>query len=204
VDYLAGNARVAWVGGLTYKRQMDTVLDRPWTTETFLAWEDRQEGKYEFDRREVVPLTGGSLAHQDIVFNLRGVLGRILAERSFRVGQAMRLRIGDRVRYPDVVVCAGPLDQTIRTITDAVAIFEVLSDDTATTDRVEKLIDYTAVPSLCAYVLLEQAAVAATLSQREPGGPWIATAHTAGDLVLSGIGISLPLAGLYQGLTFSA
>jgi hypothetical protein len=25
---------------------MDTVRNRPWTTETFLAWEDRQEGKY--------------------------------------------------------------------------------------------------------------------------------------------------------------
>ena len=183
---------------------MDTVLDRPWTTETFLAWEDWQEGKYEFDGQGVIPLTGSSRVHQDIVFNLRGVLGRILAERSFRVGQAMRLRIGDRVRYPDVVVCAGPFHQTTRTITDAAAIFEVLSDDAATTDRIEKLLDYTAVPSLRAYVLLEQAAVAATLFQREPGGPWIATAHTAGEFVLPGIGISLLLAELYQGLTFSA
>ncbi len=50
---------------------MDTVLDRPWTTETFLAWEDQQEGKYEFDGQHIIPMTGGSLAHQDIVFNLR-------------------------------------------------------------------------------------------------------------------------------------
>ncbi|HEX4171687.1 MAG TPA: Uma2 family endonuclease, partial [Acetobacteraceae bacterium] len=119
---------------------MNTLLDRSWTTESFLAWEDRQEGKYEFDGRKVIPVTGDSLAHQDIVFNLRGVLGRLLAGQPFRIGQKIRLRIGTRIRYPDVVVCAGPLDQTARTVTDALAIFEVLSDDTATTDRVIKLI----------------------------------------------------------------
>lgn len=182
---------------------MATMLDRPWTTESFLAWEDQQEGKYEFDGCRVIPMTGGSFAHQDIVFNLRGILGRLLADRPFRIGQEMRLRAGTRVRYPDVVVCAGPLDQTTRTLTDAVAIFEVLSDDTATTDRVEKLIDDTAVPSLRAYVLLQQTAVAATLFQREPATAWTATAHTTSDLILPAIDIHLPLADLYQGLTFT-
>src|ERR1051326_615351 len=49
---------------------MDTVLDQSWTTETFLAWEDRQEGKHEFDGREIIPMTGGTLAHQRIIGNL--------------------------------------------------------------------------------------------------------------------------------------
>src|SRR5690348_16451085 len=106
---------------------MDTVLDRPWTTETFLAWEDRQEFKYEFDGRHVIAMTGGSIAHQDIVFNLRAVLARLLADQPFRVAHEMRLRAGTSIRYPDVVICAGPLDQTTRTLTDALAIFEVLS-----------------------------------------------------------------------------
>jgi hypothetical protein len=42
---------------------MDTVLDRPWTANAFLAWEDRPEGKYEFDGRSVIPMTGGTVAH---------------------------------------------------------------------------------------------------------------------------------------------
>ena len=149
-------------------------------------------------------MTGGSLAHQDIVFNLRGLLSRLVDERPFRVAHEMRLRIGPRIRYPDVLVFAGRLDQTARTLTDAVAIFEVLSDDTATTDRVEKLIDYAAVPSLRSYVLLEQTAVAATLFLREPSGAWTASAHTTGTLVMPGLDISLPLADLYQGLVFQA
>jgi Uma2 family endonuclease len=183
---------------------MDTVLEQPWTTETFLAWEDRQEGKHEFDGRNVLPMTGGSVAHQLVVFNLLVVLRRLLSGQPFMPLHEMRVRIGNRVRYPDVVVCAGPLDQTTRTLTDALAIFEVLSDDTATTDRVVKLIDYAALPSLRSYVLLEQTAMAATLFQREPGGAWIATAHTDGALQLPGVEVALPLIDLYQGLSFPA
>jgi Uma2 family endonuclease len=182
---------------------MDTVLNRPWTTDTFLAWEDRQEGKYEFDGRDVIPMTGGSIAHQRIVFNLCLALMGLLGDRALMVVQEMRLRAGSRIRYPDVLVCSGALDQTTRTVTDAVAIFEVLSDDTAITDRVEKLIDYAALPSIRCYVLLEQTAVAATVFQREPGGAWIASAHTGGSLVLPGVDITLPLAELYRGLTFA-
>jgi Uma2 family endonuclease len=183
---------------------MDTVLVTPLTTETFLAWEDRQEGRYEFDGRNVIAMTGGSFAHQDIVYNLRGLLGRILSGQPFRVGQEMRLRIGAQIRYPDVMVCAGPIDQTIRTVTDAVAIFEVLSDDTAATDRVEKLIEYSNVPSLRSYVLLEQTTIGATLLRRDLGGEWTATAHTTGELALPGLNISIPMPDIYQGLTFEA
>lgn len=130
---------------------MDTGLDLPWTTETFLAWEDRQEGKYEFDGKDIVPRTGGSLAHQRLVRNVCGALERLLGDRPFAVAQEMRLRIGTRVRYPDVIVCAGPLDQTTRTLTGGIALFEVLSPDTETTDRVIKRQDYADVPSLRTY-----------------------------------------------------
>lgn len=183
---------------------MDTVLDRPWTTESFLAWEDRQEFKYEFDGQRVIPMTGGSIAHQRIVFNLCLALMGLLGDRPLMAVQEMRLRIGAQIRYPDVVICASPLDQTVRTLTDAVAVFEVLSDDTATTDRVIKLMDYAAVPSLRTYVLLEQAAIGATRYRREPGGEWIASAHTTGSLVLAGLDVAVQLAELYQGLTFPA
>jgi len=183
---------------------MDTILDRTWTTETFLAWEDRQEFKYEFDGQRVVPMTGGSVAHQRIVFNLCSVLLGLLEGKPLLAIQEMRLRIGRKIRYPDVAICEAPIDQATRTLTDAFALFEVLSDDTATTDRVDKLLDYADVPSLRSYVLLEQTAVAVTLFQRELGGAWIASAHTSGALILPGIDVALPLVDLYRGLTFPA
>jgi Uma2 family endonuclease len=183
---------------------MDTVLPEAWTTDRFLAWEDKQEGKHEFDGRRVIPMTGGSVAHQRIVFNLCLSLMGLLDDKKLMALHEMRIRMGAVVRYPDVVVCAAPVDQTIRTLSDAIAIFEILSDDTATTDRVEKLLDYASLPSLRSYMLLEQTAAAATLFQREAGGPWIASAHTGGTLSLAGLAITLPLSDLYRGLTFPA
>jgi Uma2 family endonuclease len=183
---------------------MDTVLDRPWTTESFLAWEDQQEFKYEFDGRHVIPMTGGSIAHQRIVANAWLTLLGLIGDRPLMVLQEMRLRIGPQIRYPDVVICAGPLEQSTRTLTDALVVFEVLSDDTATTDRVVKLRDYAALPSLRSYVLLEQTAVAATLFHRDAGGEWRASPHTDGALALPGVDLAVPLAELYRGLTFPA
>lgn len=104
---------------------MDTVLRRPCTTEAFLAREDRQEGKHEFDGRDVVPMTGGSIAHRRVVLNLGVALLGLLSRQPLLSAQEMRLRIGVKVRYPDVVICAGPLDQTTRTLTDAMAAFEI-------------------------------------------------------------------------------
>lgn len=183
---------------------IDTMQDRAWTTETFLAWEDRQEFKYEFDGERVIPIAGGSIAHQRVVLNLCIALMGVLDSTTLMVLLEMRLRIGRKIRYPDVVVCARPLDQRTRTLTDALVLFEVLSDDTAVIDRVNKLVDYAAVPSVRGYVLLEQTAVAATLFQRAPGSEWIASAHTSGLLTLPGLDLALPLVDLYRGLTFAA
>jgi Uma2 family endonuclease len=182
---------------------MDTVLAEAWTTERFLAWEDKQERKHEYDGQRVIPMTGGSLGHQRIVSNLLFALMGLVDGQTTHAAQEMRIRAGSKVRYPDVCAFSGRFDQTLRTLSDANAIFEVLSDDTATTDRVEKLLDYAALPSLRSYVLLEQTAIAATLFRREQGGPWIATAHTGGTLDLAGLDINLPLSGLYRGLTFT-
>jgi Uma2 family endonuclease len=181
---------------------MDTVLDRPWTIETFLAWEDRQEGKHEFDGFRVIPMTGGSLAHQTIVFNLCVLLGRLLAGSPLGAVHEMRLRIGQRVRYPDVIVYPRTVSQTLRTLTDALVAFEVLSDDTAATDRVEKLIDYADVPSLQYYIMLEQASRAAIICKRAEGGTWITHPQTNGAIALPDLNLVLPLDDIYQGLSF--
>ncbi len=149
-------------------------------------------------------MTGGSVAHQRSVFNLCLVLTGLLGELPFLPLHEMRIRTGVRVRCPDVVVCDTLPDQTVRNLTDAVVIFEVRSDDIATTDRVDKLLDYAALPSLRGYVLVEQTAIAATLFRRGPGGEWIANAHTGGTISLPGLDINLPLADIYRGLNFVA
>jgi hypothetical protein len=84
-----------------------------------------------------------------------------------------------------------------------VAVFEIQSDSTGHIDRVAKNAEYRATPSIQRYVMLEQTAIAATISSRD-GEAWIGTLLT-GDatLALPAIGIELPLAAPYEGITLS-
>jgi len=179
---------------------MDTVVAEPWTAERFLAWEDKQEAKHEFDGHRVIPMTGGSLAHQRIVFNLRLMLMNMLDERTTHVAHEMRIKVGPKFRYPDVCVFQGAFNPATKTLTDAIAIFEVLSDETVTIDRVDKLDDYALLPSSLCYVLLEQTKIAATVFRREPGGPWQEDPVQHDVQALPGIDGNLDLDALYRGL----
>jgi Uma2 family endonuclease len=147
-------------------------------------------------------MTGGSVAHQMIVFNLCVLLARLLTGTSLRALHEMRLRAGQRIRYPDVAVIADTIPQTQKTLTDATIVFEVLSDDTAPTDRVEKLIDYAEIPSLRYYIMLEQASRAAIVAKRATAGEWTTRAEIGADIVLPDLNLTLPLDDIYHGLFF--
>ena len=186
------------------RRQPEPV---DWTVDAFLAWEERQEGKHEFDGRHVIPMTGGSRAHQRIIFNLLTLLTRGLDPERFDSVQEMRILADGKVRYPDVCVVEGRIDPMAGTLSDATVIFEVLSDATAKSDRVDKLIEYATLPSIRCYILLEQTAIAATVFRRELGAgdqTWTAEPVAAGVIALPEIGIELPLAGLYADLAFGS
>jgi Uma2 family endonuclease len=178
---------------------MNLVLREPWTVERFLSWEDAQEGKHEFGGTQITAMTGGSRAHQRIVFNLTRLLTDRLDPERFDAVQEMRVEVAGKVRYPDVTICAGPIPDGVWTLRDAVMIVEVLSDETAVTDREAKRIEYTALPGMCYYLLLEQIRMAATVLELRAGG-WHETQVTGGRVALSGLGIELALDDIYRGV----
>jgi Uma2 family endonuclease len=179
---------------------MTIILREPWTVERFLAWEDQQEGKHEFDGVNIIEMTGGSRAHQQIVFNLIRALEDLIDPVRFDVVQEMRIGFGRKVRYPDVAVCAGPIAGTTKTLRDAIVLFEVLSPDTGETDRVIKRRDYAEVPGLRHYILLEQDRVLATMLTRAPEG-WAESTIRDGAIALPAVGVALPIAAIYRRLS---
>ena len=85
-----------------------------------------------------------------------------------------------------------------------VVVFEVVSEDTARTDRIEKLREYQATASIQRYVILEQKSIGVAVFARK-GDDWIATALTEENtLVMPEIGIEVPVAEFYANLEFSA
>ena len=177
---------------------MNVALRRPMSLPEFLAWEERQEPRFEFDGFQPVAMTGGTFAHEIIGNTLRRKLGERLSGSPCRaVGPTMKVEVMGHIRYPDAfVTCTqAPRDATV--IRDPVVVFEVLSPSTSRTDRIEKLREYQATSSIRSYVILEQDSVAATLFARHDG-EWVVRALTGDDtLALPDIGVELPLGDIY-------
>ena len=123
-------------------------------------------------------MTGGTLAHDQIGFNLRKALDARLHGKPCRpAGPSVNILTEGKARYPDGVVTCSPIKLDATVIDNPVAVFEVVSEDTARTDRIEKLREYEAVISIQRYVILEQKTIAATVLERH-GEAWLAFAAT--------------------------
>jgi Uma2 family endonuclease len=177
---------------------MTIPLRKPIAPPEFLAWEEGQELRWEFDGVEPVAMTGGSYAHETIGGALRALLRENLRGKPCRVsGPTLKIEAMGRIRYPDAFIHCGPVQPTQTVITDPLVVFEVVSPTTSRIDRIAKLREYQATPSIMRYVILEQDGVAATVFARE-NGVWTAWPLTDGDtLDMPEAGIKLPLADIY-------
>jgi Uma2 family endonuclease len=184
---------------------MNVVLRRPMSLEQFLAWEERQELRWEFDGVRPHAMTGGTLGHDQITFNLRKALDARLSGKPCRpFGPNAKIIVAGSVRYPDGVITCSPTVFSATVMDSPVVVFEVVSESSARTDRIDKVREYQATASIQRYVILEQTSVGATVFARL-GEIWTATALTEQDtVVMPEIGIELPLAECYLGLDLSA
>lgn len=174
------------------------------TMTEFLAWEERQELRYEFDGFQPVAMTGGTYEHDAIQVNLIRALANRLAGKPCRThGNSIKVEVMGRIRYPDAFVTCGPVPRGATVLHDPVVVFEVLSKGTARTDRLVKNCEYASTASVRRYVMLEQGAVGATVFERA-GEDWVGRILT-GDAILDmpEIGVVLPLPELYDGVDLS-
>ena len=184
---------------------MNIAVRAPMSLEAFLAWEERQELRYEFDGFQPVAMTGGTLAHATIQSNLAiSVGGRLRGTPCRFLGSDLKVVTATTSRYPDgLVTCTqGSNDSTVAP--DLVIIFEVLSRSTASTDHITKNREYASLPSVRRYVMLEQERIGATVFSRSEAGWKGDVLADDAVLVMPEIGIELPLAELYEGLNFPA
>jgi Uma2 family endonuclease len=173
------------------------------TRDQFLDWAEAQDERYEFDGFQPVAMTGGTRNHSRIAGNIYLALrARLRGTGCEPLGpDAGIATIGGAVRYPDTLVTCTKGPGTDRVVPGVVVVFEVLSPTSGRTDRIEKLREYQAVPSIRRYVILEHTSVGLAVHARLKGeDPWIATALTDGDvLLMPEIGIEIPIAEFYEG-----
>ena len=174
---------------------------KPMPIDEFLAWEERQEFRYEFDGFRPVAMTGGTIAHDVIGQNIRtDRTVRLRGSRCTPLGPNTKIAVAGRIRYPDALVVCSPLDRKATVIADPIVVFEVLGDSTAHIDYFEKLREYTAAPSIRRYVILDQDRIAATVFVRDGDRMVMETVARAGTLMLPEIGAEIPVDDLYRGV----
>lgn len=108
---------------------------------------------------------------------------------------------GEKYYYPDVFTTKEPKTEHNRYIKyEPELIVEVLSPTTQITDRVDKYIDYTTIPSLKYYLIVEPEIVYITLYYRTEEGGWAAKVFSQKTEIieLPAWGISLPLEKIYR------
>ena len=173
---------------------MSVVLHEPMTPVEFLAWEERQQARFESDGSQPVAMTGGTVAHNRIMRRLHRLLELHLDGTPCEpFGPDIKIIVDGRARYPDAVVSCTPQPDDSQIIENPIVVFEVLSDSTSRTDRVEKVREYQATASIMRYVILEQDNISATVFIRR-GEDWSAFTIRAGDVLrMPEIGVTFSL-----------
>ena len=182
---------------------MSVALQKPMTLAEFLDWEERQELRYEFDGFQPVAMTGGTARHETIGGTLRALLyNRLQGGRCRLWGPTAKIEVQGHIRYPDAYVSCTPVSPSATIIPEPVVVFEVLSPSTSRTDRIEKLREYPATPSIQRYVVLEQDSIAAMVFSRH-GDDWTANVLIESDILrMPEIDIELALAEIYADAGF--
>lgn len=184
---------------------------RQYTPAEYLRRELTSETRSEYRNGAIVPMTGGTPDHNEIVLNLAALLKQALRGQPYRTfATDQRLWIPDRnlYTYPDVMVVAKPIQlQTGRTdtLTNPCFLAEVLSKSTQDRDRGEKFAAYRTIPSFSEYILISQYAIHVEHYIKTAANQWQFSEYNDPDgvLTLSAIATQLPIADLYENIEFN-
>ncbi len=174
------------------------------TPEAYLAGERVSGEKHEYLAGVVHAMAGTTVNHDRIAVNMLIALGNQLRGKLCEVFSSdVKVRI-DRdaasfFYYPDLVVDCSRTPGASLYANEPKAIFEVLSPDTERIDRGEKLRNYQSIPSLEAYIMVDQFHVAVSVYRRTTDG-WTFELLTepTDELQLTGLDCALELEAIYE------
>lgn len=156
------------------------------------------EQKWELIDSIVYAMAGASRHHVAICMNLGLAFKQQLKGKPCRPYMSdLAVRVSETTYYyPDVVVDCGDDKNTAN---QPLLIIEVLSKSTAFLDKTKKLLDYTNLPSLQEYALVEQDSERVTVFRRTEN--WQAVVYKTGDTVrFESIDLSMAVAEVYEGV----
>lgn len=170
--------------------------------EEYLEFERSSQVRHEYVGGHVYAMAGGTRRHSRIAGNIFAALRQSARGGPCRVHQSdMQVPTPDGPwYYPDVVVACGtePDDPHIE---DAPCfLVEVISPTTETVDRREKLLAYRRIPTLQAYLIVEQDRMEVERHWRDADGQWQSELSSDGAIPVPCPETTLSLTDIYDGV----
>ena len=182
------------------------------TPAEYLAFERKADYWHEFIEGKVIARAASSYHHACISTDTQfALMVAFSARERYVFNHGMRIQVGDDgpFFYPDLSITSR---KSVVTDGDCLrnpcALIEILSDETAEWDGNGKFLHYQKIPLLRHYLLIAQDRPAVTHYEKNDSGKW----EIAGDyskltdavsLTLDGKAVSVPLAEMYDRLTFT-
>ena len=180
-----------------------------WTTDEFLAWDERQPDRHELvDGVPLRMMAGASEGHNDVVINIVSELRTRLRGkpcRPFNGDSAVETKPG-QIRRPDAGVHCSPRQPSALMARDPRLVVEVLSPSTRDFDTYRKADEYKLVPGLARILLVDPNRPEVFMWNRDGAGEWESATVAGMEAVIDmpEIGIALPLAEIYLDIVFPA
>lgn len=189
---------------------------KTYSAEEYLHLDVGSELRHEYHHGEIIPMPGGTPAHNEIIRMLVFLLTANLRKQPYSIFVTdQRLWIPTRAigpeetdelyTYPNVMVTSRPV--TLKpgrkdTVINPILIAEVLSDSTQGYDRGDKFAAYRTIPTFEEYLLIDQSKPHVEQYGKQAENQWLFTEYYGLDqtLNLQSVGVAIALTDLYEAI----
>ncbi|WP_020558802.1 Uma2 family endonuclease [Thiofilum flexile] len=185
---------------------MPVAIQSYLTPSAYLMLERQSTERAEFINGQIYAMAGASREHNQLVFNLTGLLHAQLRQKpcsAFVADMRVRTRPNEAYFYPDLTVACGELqfeDEKSDTLINPTLIIEVLSPSTEGYDRGAKFAHYRRLASLQEYILVAQDRLSIERYVKTEQNQWLLFEATEwNDVIpLAAIGCTLSVVEVYE------
>ncbi len=169
----------------------------------YIQHELKAERRSEYINGQLFEMPGEKKINNRMAIALAMLFTGMLEEKGYQIyinDVKVAIPGGLKYRYPDVCVSAEPETKADEYILRApVLLVEVASKDSQKTDYIDKLIEYTKIPSLQYYLIIEPEIVQVTVCERD-GDDWVSSQFINIDdtIQLPSLNAALPLTAIYK------
>ncbi|MEM9117771.1 MAG: Uma2 family endonuclease [Cyanobacteria bacterium P01_F01_bin.56] len=186
---------------------MSTAIStKTYTAEDYLALEVESDLRHEYRNGEIIPMTGGTPAHNEINSVLNALLRFALQGQPYSIfvtDQRLWIPDLDQYTYPDIMVTPRPPELKPGrkdTVMNPIVLAEVLSDSTEKYDRGDKFAAYRTISTFQEYLLIAQDKPHVEQYTKQAENQWLFTEYRdlSATFKLQSVGVTITLADLYE------